>query len=41
MQAFVPLDLLEDYRRELESVFGEGACHVLSIRQAGGTKVLL
>ena len=41
IQAFVPLDLLEDYRRELESVFGEGACHVLSIRQAGGTKVLL
>ena len=41
IQAFVPLDLLEDYRRELESVFGEGACHVLTIRQAGGTKVLL
>ena len=41
IQAFVPLDLLEDYRRELGSVFGEGACHVLSIRQAGGTKVLL
>ncbi len=41
IQAFVPVELLEDYRKAMERVFGEGSCHVLSIRQAGGTKVVL
>lgn len=35
VQAFVPLDLLEEFRRRLEAVLGEGACHVLSIRPWG------
>ena len=39
IQAFVPVEMLETYRSELEAVFGEGTCHVLSIRSAGGTKV--
>lgn len=39
IQAFVPLDLLETYRQSLEAVFGKGSCYVLSIRDAGGTKV--
>ncbi len=39
IQAFVPMDMLEDYRESMEKVFGEGSCHVLSIRSAGGTKV--
>ncbi len=41
IQAFVPLDLLDEYRTEIEKVFGQGSCYVLSIRQAGGTKVEL
>lgn len=41
IQAFVPLEKLSEYRALMESVFGEGSCHVLSIRQPGGTKVIL
>lgn len=40
IQAFVPLELLETYRHEIEKVFGPGSCHVLTVRQPGGTKVL-
>lgn len=36
IQAFVPDDLLDSYRKEIEAVFGEGKCHVLSIRPVGG-----
>lgn len=39
IQAFVPLDLLETYKSEIERVFGEGACYVLSIRPVGGTEI--
>ena len=39
IQAFVPLDMLEEYRSGMEKVFGEGSCYTLSVRQAGGTKV--
>lgn len=41
IQAFVPDDKLEEYRAVMEKIFGEGSCHVLSVRQAGGTKVIL
>ena len=40
IQAFVPDDLVEDYQREIEKVFGEGSCYVLKIRKIGGVKVL-
>ena len=39
-QNFVPLDLLEEFRAGIESVFGEGSCHVLSIRPFGGIRIL-
>ncbi len=39
-QAFVPLDLLEDFRRQIEQVMGKGACHVLSVRPDGGVRVI-
>ena len=41
IQAFVPLDSLEEYRDAMEKVFGPGTCYTLSIRQPGGTKVEL
>ena len=41
IQAYVPLDLLEEYRAKMEEVFGKGACYVLRVRSAGGTKVEL
>ena len=39
IQAFVPMDLLEEYKATIEGVFGEGACYVLSIRPVGGAEI--
>jgi hypothetical protein len=36
VQAFVPETLLEPFRSGIESVFGEGKCHILHIRPIGG-----
>ncbi|MBP3271624.1 MAG: galactokinase [Ruminococcus sp.] len=41
IQAFVPEHRLEHFIRRMESVFGEGSCHVLSVRPFGGTEVRL
>ncbi len=38
IQAFVPLDMLEEFRKGMETVLGEGACHVLAIRRDGGKR---
>ncbi|MCL2495421.1 MAG: galactokinase [Oscillospiraceae bacterium] len=40
MQAFVPLDMLEEYRAAMEAVFGTGSCHVLQVRAHGGVRVI-
>ncbi|MGO5096763.1 galactokinase [Agathobaculum sp. LCP25S3_E8] len=37
IQAFVPLDILAEFRSEIEGALGEGCCHVLRIRPVGGT----
>lgn len=39
VQAFVPVDMLDDFRTAVESVYSEGSCHVLSIRPFGGIKL--
>ena len=39
IQAFVPNELLDTYKSEIERVFGEGSCHVLSVRPVGGAEV--
>ena len=39
VQAFVPFDLLEDFRAGIDAVLGQGACHVLSIRPQGGVEM--
>lgn len=39
IQAFVPEDLLEEYKEKTEALFGAGACYVLAIRPVGGTEV--
>ena len=39
VQAFVPLDMLDDFRFGVEKVLGRGKCHVLNIRSQGGTWV--
>ncbi len=40
IQAFVKLELVEEYRKAIDSAFGQGACHVLRIRPDGAIKVL-
>lgn len=37
--AFVPNEALASFRANMEAVLGEGRCHVLSIRQAGGVRL--
>ncbi|MBO4982878.1 MAG: galactokinase [Clostridia bacterium] len=40
IQAFVPFDLVEEYRSVIDASFGKGACHVLRIRPYGAIKVI-
>lgn len=40
IQAFVKNDMLECYRSIMDSIFGDGSCHVLIIRPVGGTRVI-
>lgn len=40
IQAFVENGFVENYRKMLDSVFGEGSCHVLKVRPFGGIKVI-
>ena len=35
-QAFVPVDMLADFKAHMEAILGEGRCHVLNIRPEGG-----
>ena len=39
IQAFVPFDILDAFVAGMDSVLGEGACHVLSIRRQGGVEM--
>ena len=36
IQAFVPLDMLDGFKTAVQSVLGEGSCHVLTVRAGGG-----
>ena len=38
IQAFVPNDMLEDFKTCIESYLGAGCCHILTIRREGGTR---
>ena len=37
VQAFVPLDLLDEFVASINQIIGDGSCHVLNIRAAGST----
>ena len=39
IQAFVPLDMLEQFVAGMDAALGEGACHVLRIRPQGGVEM--
>lgn len=36
VQAFVPFDMLDSFKSQIEAVLGEGMCHILSVRPVGG-----
>ena len=40
IQAFVPNELVQEYKERMEQVFGEDACYVLSVRPVGGIKIV-
>ncbi len=40
IQAFVPMELLEEFKSRICAVFGEKSCYVLNIRPEGGIKVI-
>lgn len=39
IQAFVPNDMVDEYKRVTEEIFGENSCYILSIRPIGGTEI--
>lgn len=39
VQAFVPMDMLDEFKAGVENVLGAGSCHVLSIRGEGSGRV--
>lgn len=40
IQAFVPQDMLQEYTTSMDAVYGADSCYILSIRPAGGVKIL-
>lgn len=36
IQAFVPVDMLDEFRTGIENMLGSGKCHILNIRREGG-----
>lgn len=41
IQAFVPNEMLSEFKEKMENVFGNEKCHVLSIRPVGGIELKL
>ena len=39
VQAFMPYEILEDFRSGIDGALGDGACHVLAIRPQGGVEM--
>lgn len=39
VQAFVPNDMLDGFRAEIDRMLGQGSCHVMSIRPDGGRRL--
>ena len=38
-QAFVPLDMLDTFKKATEAALGTDCCHVVMIRPAGGVQI--
>lgn len=39
VQAFVPFDVLFEFKEKIEHALGEGQCHILSVRPEGGIQI--
>lgn len=39
IQAFVPLNMVNEFKMRIEKAIGEGCCHILSIRPVGGIRI--
>ena len=39
VQAFVPLDMVAKFQKEVEMILGENTCHVMNIRPVGGIRL--
>ena len=39
VQAFVPLDMLDAFKKSIKENLGEGSCHVLNVRPYGGIQI--
>ena len=40
IQAFVPNDMVIEYKDKIEKYFGKNSCHILKIRKYGGRKIV-
>ena len=40
IQAFVPTEMVKEYKDSIERIFGDGSCHQMKIRPVGGTLIL-
>ena len=40
VQAFVPIDMVDEFKSKIEAVLGEGMCYILSIRPVGGYRLV-
>ena len=39
VQAFVPQEILDNFKENIEKIVGKNNCHILSIRPVGGIKL--
>ena len=40
IQAFVPTEMVNEYKEGIERIYGEGACHQMKIRPYGGLEII-
>ena len=40
IQAFVPTEMVKEYKTEIERVYGDGSCHQMKIRPVGGIEIM-
>lgn len=39
IQAFVPDDLADAYKAEMDRIFGENSCYIMTVRPVGGIEI--